>query len=263
MINRKKKNQSRKANNPVGKRKFRLFLQRSILAAKLLLIAGIVTIFTLIYLNINFISKDWYKFTANLGFTVEKINVEGQNYTTNEKIGKILKIKPGMPIFAISLDNLKERLENLEWIKHANVKRELPNSINISIIERTPIALGQKDRKLYIIDDEGMVIREKNLAAHSHLPIIIGEGAEIYANSLIKMLKVDEDLFKHITSIIRVSERRWNVRFDNDLEVKLPEEEIEVAWQKIVKMYKNKELFLPENASLDLRIANKIYVEKK
>ena len=77
------------------------------------------------------------------------------------------------------------------------------------------------------------------------------------------MLKVDEDLFKHITSIIRVSERRWNVRFDNDLEVKLPEEEIEVAWQKIVKMYKNKELFLPENASLDLRIANKIYVEKK
>ena len=260
----KRRNQSNKPTvNPAKQRKMRLRIQRGLSLAKLLLLLIIIATSAFLYSKLDHVSKSYYQLTANLGFTIKDITVEGQKYTSSDKITKALRIKPGMPIFAISLSNLKARLENLEWIKYAVVERHLPNIIHISIVERTPIALGQKDQKLYIIDDEGVIINEKEIATHLHLPIIIGDGSEMYASSLIKILKIDKELFKHVISIIRVSERRWNVRFDNDLEIKLPEENMEKAWHKVIKIYKKKELFMPDYASIDLRIANKIFVEKK
>ncbi len=254
---------SRKNKKPLRHKQSRSFMQRAVIAGKTLLILAILSILTLIYLNLDLIARDFYQLTAKAGFTTKNIVIEGQKYTSNEQIAKILKIKPGMPILSISLSDLKIRLEKIDWIKHAIIERRLPSDIHVYIIERTPIALGQKDRKLYIIDDEGSIINEKEIASHLHLPIIIGDGAEMYANSLIATLKVDPELFKHIASIIRVSEHRWNVRFDNDIEVKLPEKDLDKSWAKVIKMYKNKSLFAPENAAIDLRIPNKIFIEKK
>ena len=258
------KNKTRKKIvNPVKQRKLRVRRQKGIFIAKIIIILVLLAIGGLIYVNSNRISENFYQITANLGFIVKDVTVEGQKYTSNDKISKLLKIKPGTPIFSISLQDIKRRLEAIEWIKYVIVERNLPNAIHISVVERTPIALGQKDRKLYIIDDEGAIINEKDIKDHLHLPIIIGDGAEIYASSLIKMLKIEPNLFKHITSIIRVSERRWNIRFDNDLEVKMPEEKMEEAWLTVVKLYKKDELLKPEIASLDLRVQNKIFVEKR
>ncbi len=257
------KSRTRKLTNPVKQRKLRVRMQKGLLIAKIFVILAIFAIGSLIYLNSTRISENFYQITANLGFIVKDITVEGQKYTSNEKIAKVLKIKPGAAIFSIALKDIKARLEALEWIKYVIVERKLPNAFHISVVERTPIALGQKDRKLYIIDDEGAIINEKEIKPHLHLPIIIGDGAEIYASSLIKMLKIEPDLFNHVTSIIRISERRWNIRFDNDLEVKMPEEKIEEAWQTVIKLYKKDELLKPEISSLDLRVKNKIFVEKR
>lgn len=252
--------------------------KKSYSVAQNLLFIGKLFIFSIfaafiiwLYLNLegilskwsNHISDQYYQITKQLGFALEEVSVDGQKYTNNEEIGKKLKFKKHMPIFAISLEHSKSELEKLPWVKNAVVERDLPNSIHVYIEERIPLALGQKDRKLYIIDEEGSIINEKDLASHSSLPIMIGEGAEIYARDLIKMLKKDKELFAKIHAIIRVSERRWNIRFDNDLEVKLPEENMEKAWQKVIKIYQNKQLFLPDISAIDLRVANKIYIEKK
>lgn len=263
MVKTKKKHKTQPKTVRMRARKSRSFIKKLVFFAKASLIMAVISLFSLIYLNREGIIKDWYSFTAKLGFALENLSVDGQKYTSNDQIGKKLHLKKRVPIFSVSLEEIKENLESLPWVKYVVVERELPDSIHISIKERVPLALGQKNRKLYIIDDEGVIINEKELASHLSLPIIIGDGAEIYANPLMKVLKEDSNLFKRISSVIRVSERRWNVRFDNKLEVKLPEENMESAWKKVIKLYKNNELFLPDVKSLDLRVANKIYVEKK
>ncbi|MEK6734762.1 MAG: FtsQ-type POTRA domain-containing protein, partial [Pseudomonadota bacterium] len=88
------------------------------------------------------------------------ISIEGQKHVSEERIVRAIKIKTGYPIFLVSLENLKSRLENIEWIKNVFVERKLPNNITIYIEERTPIALGQRDNKLYLIDNEGVIIHE-------------------------------------------------------------------------------------------------------
>lgn len=260
----KKFNKSKKIKNPAKQRKSRLIMSRILFLTKMIVVTGFLSVFMWLYNNINPIIDKFYGFTADLGFVVNDLTIEGQKYTTSDKISKIIKIKPGMPIFAVSLPALKVRLESINWIKYAVVERKLPDSLHIKVVERTPIALGQKNRKLYIIDDEGVIINDKNnIKDYLSLPIIIGDGAEIYANSLINTLKVEPELFKHITSIIRVSERRWNIRLDDKLEIKMPEENFEKSWQTVIKLYKKNELLDANISSLDLRIPNKIFVEKK
>jgi cell division protein FtsQ len=219
-------------------------------------------ILSALYVELPVITKAFYQHTLKAGFIVKDVTVEGQKYTSAEKISKAVKIKSGNPIFAVRLNEIKSRLESIDWIKYASVERKLPNKIHIAIIERKPIALGQKDKKLYLIDADGTIINDTEVASHLHLPIIIGEGAEINAASLISMLKVEPELFSHINSIVRISERRWNIRLDNKIEIKMPEDNFEKAWQTVIKLYKKNELFNSEIKVLDLRIANKIFVEK-
>jgi len=259
----KTKNKTNTPVNPIKKRQKRFLIKRLLFAGKILIILGFIAVSSLIYTNANSIMNDWYQVLAKMGFVLQEITVTGAKYSNNDQIGKTLKLKHGMPIFSISLSDLKSRLEKIEWIRYAIVERELPNSIHISIVERTPIALGQKGKKLTLIDDEGSIINKFELKEHIHLPIIIGDGAEIYANSLIKMLETNPELFKRVNAVIMVSERRWNVRFDNDLEIKLPEEKMAEAWNKVIKLYQKNELFLPDIAVIDLRVENKIFVEKK
>ncbi len=224
----------------------------------------VLIVFFLSFLYIQapkFISK-LYQITADVGLVVKDVIIEGQKNTNSEKISRAIKIKSGTPIFEVSLWELKKRLESIEWIKSVSISRELPNNIHIFIEERKPIALGQKDKQLYLIDDEGAIIYEKNLKNYLHLPIIIGDGAEIYASSLIEMLKVEPELFKHISSIARVSERRWNIRLNEKIEVKMPEDNFDNAWKLVIKLFKKNELFNQDIKVIDLRIKNKIFIEK-
>lgn len=261
--NRKSRVVKNKVKDSAKARKLRSYKQKMFNTLKIISFIIFLFVFWLIYVNFNKITNEIYNISGRLGFSLENITVHGQKYSNNEQIAAELKLKKGMPIFEVSLYSIKDRLEKIQWIKHAIVERELPDTIRIYILEREPIALGQKDRKLYLIDEEGFIIKEKNLSGFAHLPIIIGEGAEIYANSLLTILKKDPDLFKKISSVSYISERRWNVIFDNELEVKLPEDNVDKAWDKVIKLYKNNELFLPDIAVIDLRLSNKIYVEKK
>ncbi len=253
----------RKIISPAGQRKRRANAKRGKSIAKILALLTIIFFVYFIYMSSDKICKEFYQMTASLGFVVKDVTVEGQRHISDDQISKVLKIKTGAPIFSVSLADIKARLEGIEWVKYVIVERVLPDKIYVCVVERTPIALGQKDHKLYIIDDEGAIVNEKNIKEYIHLPIIIGDGAEIYASSLIKMLKIEPSLFKSIVSIIRVSERRWNIRFENGLEVKFPEEGLENAWNTVIKLYKKKELFEMDIKSLDLRVPNKIFVEKK
>ncbi len=259
----KRKTKPKKTANPVKQRQIKVKKYKNAINAKIVKIFVILVLFAILYLAMNSLFGYCYKITTDIGFAIKNITITGQKHTNIQQINKIVGIKKGSSIFSISLPNLKHRLEEIDWVKCVELERTLPDSIKISITERNPIALGQKDKKLFIIDDEGKIINEKNLAPFKDLPIFIGDGVELYANSLVKVFKTEPELYKKITSVIRISERRWNIRFDNDLEIKMPENQFELAWKTVIKLYKKNELLKPEIAKIDLRIPNKIFIEKR
>lgn len=198
---------------------------------------------------------------AKLGLKLENVYVEGQHHTKSEKIIDALQVNIGQPIFNIPLEAIRERLEQLDWVKLAVVERQLPNTLHIRIIERQPLAFWQHQGKLYLIDGEGNVIREPNLKPFAQLKMMVGEDAPLHAERLLELLQTEPSLFKHLSAAIRVSERRWNLRFNNGLEIKLPEENLEKAWAFLLEQHRKENLLSGTMKVIDLRIPDKLFVE--
>lgn len=197
------------------------------------------------------------------GLKLENVYIEGRYYTTPETITNSLNLELGTPIFSIDLNEVKTSLESIDWIKYAVVERILPNTINLKIVERTPIAFWQNNGKLFLLDDEGVLISENNLKQFKNLPIFVGDDAPLHGNMLIKIISEDKELYQHIVAAIRIGERRWNIRLDNGTEIKLPADNLQKAWEYVIKLFKNKKLLDINIKSIDLRIPDKIYIYPK
>ncbi len=193
-------------------------------------------------------------------FKLKRVYLSGNKHLSAKDIAKAIEVKIGSSILSLDLNKIKSQIERLSWVKLAVVTRKLPNILSIAIVEREAIALWQNEKKLYLIDEEGMPIDDDDLKPFRELIILIGEDAPMHAYYFINMLQKNDDLYRHISYATRIGSRRWNVTFYNDLEIKLPENNMENSWNYIIKLYKNKNLFAPNVKVIDLRVENKIYI---
>jgi cell division protein FtsQ len=206
------------------------------------------------------------------GLVLKDILLEGQEHTPKEDIINIMTnatidddnyLTIGDPILNIDLKRIKSKLEKLAWVKYASVERLFPSTLSVSIIERQPAALWQYNDVVHLIDTEGDVINTSEIDRFSDLIIMVGEESPSHVQSLFNLLNAQPDLAKRVSSAIRVGKRRWNLRFLNDVEVKLPEEEPSHAWDNLAKMQKETAILDTDITSIDLRIEdeNKIFVK--
>lgn len=237
---------------------------KALIIGAVLLVGLIMLQFYLSYVKTGRLQNEFYEYSKLLGLRVQHIYVDGNNHLTYDFIRKLIKINKNDPLLARSPDEIKEELEEVDWVREAIVDRQFPNSIYIKIIERKPIAVGQNNRNIFLIDDEGVVIREKDLKSFSQLPIVVCEDPVLFSKGIYKIISKTPKLYNYIDSVIRVGERRWNIRFKNNLEVKLPEnsKQLEKSWNLLINLEKKNELFNPEIKNMDLRIEGKLFIEK-
>jgi cell division septal protein FtsQ len=93
-----------------------------------------------------------------------------------------------------------------------------------------------------------------------HLMILTGQDANFSAKSLFNILAIDPEISANIYSATWVGSRRWDIRFSNNLLVKLPENNIQDAWERLIKIYNIPGSLINLNL-IDLRIDKKIYLE--
>ncbi len=201
--------------------------------------------------------------TGALGLKLEHIFLEGKDHTPGDALIAALDVNIGQPLLSLNLPEIRQRLEAVGWVKSAMVERQFPDTLFVNIVERTPLAIWQKARKLYLVDEEGVMIEESHLKHFPNLLILVGDDAPLYARSLLEIIHEDPALYKQINAAVRVGERRWNIRFTSGLEVKLPEDHTQKAWRYVIKLNQEKKLFLPGVSVIDLRIADKVYLDMK
>lgn len=196
-----------------------------------------------------------------------QINIVGNNRTEKAEIIQI--ITSAKRNFADEKDfkyqsaiqNLIDDLRsNLRWIKDVTVSRSLPNTLNVTIVEYEPFAIWQSGEKKYIIDRNGNTIPFENIEGLERMVILSGNNANINAKSLFNIFTIDSNLSSIVYSATWVGNRRWDIRFESGLLIKLPENDIASAWRDLIKIYN-----LPGSIvglkMIDLRIKDKIYLE--
>lgn len=227
--------------------------------------------FVTITIRTNLVSKqmagltqEFYTFTTKIGFTLDDIIIEGREKTSRQDILNILNLRRGDNIFNIDIHALKQKIETLPWVKTATIKRSYyPNILLISITEREVASIWQINERFHPIDTEGNVI-SADFKPTRPILLIVGEGAPENINELLDIIKKDNDLYQRVKVANYISGRRWNLILDDiktGITIKLPEENIEAAWKKLIKLDKTKGILKRKLTNIDLRLEDKVIVK--
>ena len=104
---------------------------------------------------------------------VKKIHVEGCHRQSPAHIISLAGINPQINLLSLDIKNMCQRLEDSPWIESAQVKRTLPDQLDISICERKPVALINLNQ-LHLVDTKGTIFKKAEREDALTLPIFTG-----------------------------------------------------------------------------------------
>jgi cell division protein FtsQ len=200
--------------------------------------------------------------TANLGFRVENVLVLGRQETPRDELLNAVHLARGAPILAFDPEAAKKRIEALPWVRAASVQRRLPDTIFLRVVERRPLAVWQDHGRFALIDYDGKVITDSGLERFAKLPLVVGDDAPVHAAQLLEMLWNQPELMARVKAAVRVGGRRWNVRLDNGIDVRLPEENAAAAWARLATYERTHHVLAKDVGVLDLRLPDRLIVQK-
>lgn len=195
---------------------------------------------------------------ALLGYRVKEIWVTGRSGSEKDDLLAAVGLRRGDPIFRVSLPEAKARLEKLPWIASAVLERRLPDTLFVRVVEREPMALWQNDRRLVLIDRAGKILAEQGVERFAQLPIVVGQGAEQQAPALLNHLAENPELAAHVGAAVLVAGRRWDLRLDNGVNVRLPETDYPGALRRLGEILRTEPLLERNIVTIDLRLSDRL-----
>jgi cell division septal protein FtsQ len=109
---------------------------------------------------------------------VDRIAVRGNQRLSTGEVLVLLEGLRGQHLLALDLERWQRRVMSSPWVGHASLRRVLPSTVEVTLSEREPMAIGRLAADLYLIDADGHVIDEYGPEyAQFDLPIIDGLSA--------------------------------------------------------------------------------------
>ncbi|WP_192243156.1 cell division protein FtsQ/DivIB [Mesorhizobium silamurunense] len=199
--------------------------------------------------------------TARTGFAVDQIKVVGNRQTSEIDILDRLGLDGWTSLIGFDAEAARERIATLPWVEVAAVRKIYPHTLEVRVEEREPFALWQQGNSLSVIERSGEVIAPFSGGKEALLPLIIGTGAPAKAPDFLEKIKRYPDLAARIKGYIRVGERRWDLKLENGITVKLPEDDEDRAIADLVRLDDDNGLLTRDIAAVDMRLSDRLVVE--
>jgi cell division protein FtsQ len=199
--------------------------------------------------------------TGRFGLTVETIQFVGNRKTPEPLLRAALGVSRGDPILGFSVRDARQRLETITWVKSATVERRLPGLVVVQIEERAPFALWQLDGKFTLVDRDGRLVTDSEVAKFvDQVPLIVGPGAPQAAAVLMDFLAVQPDILARMKAAVRIGERRWNLRMNNGADILLPEGAEAPALARLAELQAAHQLLDRPLQAVDLRLPDRLVI---
>lgn len=198
--------------------------------------------------------------TAMAGFSVQEVVVLGRGVTDRDALWTALQVERGDPIFGFDAGAARARLLDLPWIHEASIERRLPDQLYLTIDERRPLAIWQRDGVQRLIDADGMELTRQEIGRWSHLPLVVGEGAERAAAAFLAEVDSNPAVAEAMTAAIRVGDRRWDLMLGPDVRVHLPEQDAHAALNRLEGLIVRDAILERRVAAIDLRITDRLVI---
>ena len=110
---------------------------------------------------------------------IDKISVSGNTMMSQGEVVALLDELRGQNMLIANLEGWRDKLKTSPWVADATIRRVLPGTIAVSLVERAPIGIGRIGDQLYLIDRRGAIIDEFGPNYSSlDLPLINGLAAQ-------------------------------------------------------------------------------------
>jgi cell division protein FtsQ len=107
---------------------------------------------------------------------VDHIEIEGASQPQRTEIVKASGIVPGASMVGVDGPAVERRLEALPWVRRATVSRSWPGTVQIALVERTPVGVVGTGSDAVQVDRDGRALSE---GARTGLPVVGGDPVAV------------------------------------------------------------------------------------
>lgn len=201
-------------------------------------------------------------------FEIRNVSVVGLKRVEVNQILSRAELPDRANVFSIDLENVRERVEGLKWVRFATVQRVLPDTIGIQIVEREPVGLARIRGGILQFDAEGELL-EQDRGSGVNFPILDGLKAKDTEGNRKKValyLKIMEDLHGqselsevHINDDGEVSV----VSLSEPLLVNLGASDFRTRWAHYLQLRTRIQQDYPDAAQVDFRFKDQVILKMK
>ena len=181
--------------------------------------------------------------------------ITGLSYADNQKIIRDLININSDNIFKIDKKKIFKKITENNLVLNFYVKKEYPNKIKIKIKKATYVGKIFNKNKLFLIGSNGKLI-DHNANNVNDLPYFYGNFKREEFLKLLSVIDKTQLDLKNISSFYFFPSGRWDIKFKDNLLLKLPNKNLKKSLSEFL-MFKNNQKFI-NSKIIDLRIKNRI-----
>lgn len=198
--------------------------------------------------------------SSRTGFAITDVRVTGNRETSEIDVLQEVGLDGWTALVGFGVDAARQRIAELPWVESAAVRKVYPSTLEVRLVEREPFAIWQHGSELTIVERNGAVIAPFSGGRHTALPLIIGMGATEAAPAFIGEVERHPELAARVKAYIRVGDRRWDLRLENGVTVKLPEKGEDEAIAELVMLDREQGLLARDITAVDMRLSDRLII---
>jgi cell division protein FtsQ len=195
-----------------------------------------------------------------IGLRIDAIALSGQRQLTRDDVLASAGVTGHSSLLFFDVTAARARLKSNPWIADATVQKLYPDRLNITITEREPFALWQRNGKVWVIAPDGTVLEPFSGQRFTNLPLVVGAGADTRAKEFTALLDRYPEIRRLVHACVLVAERRWNLRLHNGIDVRLPETDVARALDQLTQLNREQKLSSRDITAIDLRLPDRVTV---
>ena len=195
------------------------------------------------------------------GFRITEVAINGRRHLSQDEVLAIGGVNGRSSLLFLDAAVVRDKLKANPWIADATILKLYPGRLQIDVVERTAFALWQQDGRLAVISEDGAVLEPYVSRRFVTLPLVVGKGADTRARDFLALLDRYPQVRAATKAAILVGERRWNLRLNDGLDVRLPENDVGNALAMLSKLDKEDRLFSRDITAIDMRLPDRLTVQ--
>ncbi len=215
-----------------------------------------IYIYFLSFLFITTITNQKLFKLINETFLIKEIQINSNNLAIDKEIYSKTKNLINANIFWLKSNIVLDSLKDLNYLENINIQRKFPSKLLIKANKTKLLASTYLDQKKYFVGENGEFVLASKTSNNINLPIIFGKfkiSDYLFLQNM--LLKYNINL-SEINKYYFHKNRRWDLYFNNNILIKLPNENL----SKSLELYSKFILInkIKPNSIIDLRINNRL-----